>query len=193
MVFYLKQDLADKMFIFEKTKTEIKDSRFGKTISGAVAFQSGFLVSIDAATLNERTYKAIINNENCQIESEFSLRGVNIAYDVHYDLHSNFKGDAVFLIRYENFHFHLVITQIHNEKAKGFIQYVGVNSGGQYSLIVKIDPDIPEAQLIARNLRYNPNFRGQTERFFENWNLPLQAALVKAVADIDFPKIDYFH
>lgn len=78
---------------------------------------------------------------------------MNIAYDVHYDLEDNGKGDAVFLIRYENFQFKLSVTKRHNGKAEGAIEYVGVNSGGQYAgLMVKFDPDTPISQLIARNV-----------------------------------------
>lgn len=82
---------------------------------------------------------------------------MNIAYDVHYDLEDNKKGDATFLLRYDDVFFRLIIFREHNNKAevKGTLNYEGTNSGGrgQWDMSVKTHPNLPQIQLIARTVR----------------------------------------
>lgn len=87
--------------------------------------------------------------------------GVNIVYDVHYDLEDNKKGDATFLLRYDDVFFRLNVFREHNTKeAVGSLSYLGTNSGGrgQWDMSVKTHPNLPQIQLIARTVRIQSYF-----------------------------------
>lgn len=89
------------------------------------------------------------------IEVDFKLCGVNIVYDVYYVLEENKKGNSTYLLRYDNVFFNLKISRKHDEVEKGSLKYMGTNSGGrgQWDMSVKIHPNTPQDQLIARTVR----------------------------------------
>lgn len=86
------------------------------------------------------------------VKATFRLSGVNLAYDVNYNLENNIKGNATFLIRYNDISFKLISTKKHNEQnAEGTMEYTSAGSG-HFELIVKTDSSVPEVILIARHV-----------------------------------------
>lgn len=89
------------------------------------------------------------------MEADFKFRGVNIVYDVHYELEDDKNGDATFLLRHNDVTFTLRIFRKHNAEVESSVQFLCTNSGGrgQWEMTVKTHPNTPQVQIIARTVR----------------------------------------
>lgn len=98
------------------------------------------------------------------MEADFKLRGVNIVYDVHYELEDNKNGDATFLLRHDDVSFTLRMFRKHNAEVESSVQYQSINSvgRGQWEMSVKTHPNTPQVQIMARTVRKKINMNCHT-------------------------------
>lgn len=99
------------------------------------------------------------------VEAEFQMTDVCVVYDVHYELKNNIKGDATFLIKFDDIVYFMSLSNEKNNKMQGKIAFLATNSRGQYFMEVKTYPNNKYEQIIVRHVRIKSKVHFSNSKF----------------------------